>query len=52
AAGARRARAVAETRLRDAVGALGRERVIAPVRAELSAYASLREALEALRPRR
>jgi GTP-binding protein EngB required for normal cell division len=48
-AGARRARAVAEGTLRDAVGALGRERVIAPVRAELSAYASLREALEALR---
>jgi GTP-binding protein EngB required for normal cell division len=48
-AGAHRARAVAEGRLRDAVGALGRERVIAPVRAELSAYASLREALEALR---
>jgi hypothetical protein len=47
-AGARRARAVAETRLRDAVGVLGRERVIGPVRAELSAYASLREALEGL----
>jgi GTP-binding protein EngB required for normal cell division len=51
AAGARRARAAAETRLRDAVGALGRERVIGPVRAELSAYASLREALEGLRRR-
>jgi GTP-binding protein EngB required for normal cell division len=51
AAGARRARAVAETRLRDAVGVLGRERVISPVRAELSAYASLREALEGLRRR-
>jgi hypothetical protein len=49
AAGARRARAVAETRLRDAVGVLGRERIIAPVRTELSAYASLREALEGVR---
>jgi GTPase Era involved in 16S rRNA processing len=49
AVGARRARAVAETRLRDAIGVLGRERVIAPVRAELSAYASLREALEGVR---
>jgi hypothetical protein len=49
AMGARRARAVAETRLRDAIGVLGRERVIAPVRAELSAYASLREALEGVR---
>ena len=48
-AAARRARAGAEGRLRDAVGALGRERVIAPVRAELSAYASLREAVEGLR---
>jgi GTP-binding protein EngB required for normal cell division len=51
-AGARHARAVAETRLRDAVGVLGRERVIAPVRAELSAYASLREALEGIRRQR
>ena len=50
-AGARRARAVAETRLRDAVGVLGRERVIGPVRAELSAYASLREALDGMRRR-
>jgi hypothetical protein len=48
-AGARRARAVAENRLRDAVAVLGRERVVAPVRAELSAYASLREAVEVLR---
>jgi hypothetical protein len=51
AAGGRRARAAAETRLRDAVGVLGRERVIGPVRAELSAYASLREALQGLRRR-
>jgi GTP-binding protein EngB required for normal cell division len=47
--GARRARTVAESRLRDAVAVLGRERVVAPVRAELSAYASLRESAEALR---
>jgi hypothetical protein len=40
---------VAEARLRDAVGVLGRERVIAPVRAELSAYAGIREALEGVR---
>jgi hypothetical protein len=45
--GARRARRRAEARLRAAVGAVGREQVIAPVRSVLKAYADARDALAA-----
>ncbi len=47
--GARRAGRRAEKRLRAAVGEVGREYVVAPVREVLSAYAGAREALTAAR---
>jgi hypothetical protein len=47
--GARRARRRAEQRLRAAVTDVGREYVVAPVRAVLHSYAQAREALAAVR---
>ncbi|MDT7576632.1 MAG: hypothetical protein QOH17_2965 [Pseudonocardiales bacterium] len=47
--GARRRRARAEARLRDAVAQVADELVLTPVRAELGAYAALREAVATLR---
>jgi len=45
---ARKARAKAEAALNDAVTAVARERVLAPIRAELRVYAQLRDALAEL----
>ena len=45
---ARKARARAEAALNDAVTAVARERVLAPIRAELRVYAQLRDALAEL----
>ena len=47
--GARRRRARAEARLRESVADVAENLVLAPVRAELAAYASLRGAVAALR---
>jgi len=47
--GARRRRARAEARLRESVADVAENLVLAPVRAELAAYSSLREAVAALR---
>jgi hypothetical protein len=47
--GARRRRARAEARLRDAVAQVADALVLTPVRAELDAYAALREAVATLR---